>query len=711
VSAGDDERAVTGLTNRPQKEERLSFQTHHPYRPRVHLNADVAMVYGIDKTLPERIKSWSDKGYTVHVMTGVAWGEYQEYYFGRWDGKNREDEGQRMKNGEVIGHGGDVYYMSPGEDYGRYLCEGILRALDAGAEAIHLEEPEYWVRAGWEGNFKRQWQKFYNEPWVDPDSSPDAQYRASKLKYHLYKKTLAECFTFVKAYGKERNRDIPCYVPTHSMINYASWGIVSPESALLEVGADGFIAQVWTGTARTPNHYNGRKSQRTFETAFLEYGAMQNIVRASGKRVWYLNDPIEDNAHHSWWDYRTNWESTLVASLLQPEVWHYEIMPWPHRIYERKYPATQRGTDNADRDVPRIPIPDEYETELQAVISAMGDMRHPADRVGWEHVGTLGAGVLVSDTLMFQRWGPDASDGDLGHFYGLALPLLMRGLPVEPVQIETAELHRYKTLLLSYEGQKPPKPELHDALAAWVKAGGALVVIDDDRDPFHKVREWWNSGDARYATPRHHLFDKLGLAHDSIGQHEVGQGAVVFASDSPSRLSRTDGGADRIRTAVRQAMAATGQTWTESPALVLRRGPYVVAAGLNDAAPDTRPVTLKGRFIPLFDAAQPVVHEYPVGPGVRGLLVDLGRHPKGHVGVVAAACRVTNEKVTDESITFDTIGQADTNAVISVLLPRPPKGVTINGEPLPADGFDHKDGVLRIRFPNRAETMRVAIAR
>src|SRR4051812_48419579 len=197
VSA-DEAQPITGLANRPQREERLSFQTQDPYRPRVHLNADVAMVYGIDKSLPYRIKTWRDKGYIVHVMTGVAWGQYQDYYFGKWDGKNREDEAQRMKNGEIIGHGGDVYYIAPGEDYGRYLCEGVKRALDAGAEAIHLEEPEFWVRAGWEGSFKRQWRAFYGEPWVDPDSSPDAQYRASKLKYHLYQKTLAEVFAFVK---------------------------------------------------------------------------------------------------------------------------------------------------------------------------------------------------------------------------------------------------------------------------------------------------------------------------------------------------------------------------------------------------------------------------------------------------------------------------------------------------------------------------------
>jgi hypothetical protein len=452
------------------------------------------------------------------------------------------------------------------------------------------------------------------------------------------------------------------------------------------------------------------KAQRTFETAFLEYGAMQNIVRASGKRVWYLNDPIEDNARHSWWDYRTNWESTLVASLLQPEVWRYEIMPWPHRIFEKKYPATQSGTGTADRDVPRIAIPKEYETELQAVISAMGDMRQPADSVAWEHAGTLQTGVLVSDTLMFQRFGPDASDSDLGHFYGLALPLLMRGLPVEPVQIENADLNRYKTLLLSYEGQKPPKPEFHERLAAWVKAGGALIVVDDDRDPFNKVREWWNTGEMHYATPRHHLFEQLGLPHDAVGQHKVRSGTVFFESASPSRLSRTRGGADQVRAAVKGAMTATGQMWKESPALVLRRGPYILAAGLEFAA-KTAPLALKGRFIPLFDPTQSVVREYTVGAGVRGLLVDLDRYPKDHVGVIAAACRVTNEKVSDESVTFDTIGQADTNAVVSLLLPQPPKSVMINGEPLEAGAMNYGDGVLRVRFGNCAETIRVLVLR
>jgi len=54
----------------------------------------------------------------------------------------------------------------------------------------------------------------------------------------------------------EQGRTIECHVPTHSLNNYAHWRIVSPMSSLMELQAmDGYIAQVWTGTSRTPNIY------------------------------------------------------------------------------------------------------------------------------------------------------------------------------------------------------------------------------------------------------------------------------------------------------------------------------------------------------------------------------------------------------------------------------------------------------------------------
>jgi hypothetical protein len=485
------------------------------------------------------------------------------------------------------------------------------------------------------------------------------------------------------------------------MINYANWGIVSPESSLLGVGCDGYIAQVWTGTARTPNVYEGDKKERTFETAFLEYGAMQNLVRASGRRMWYLNDPIEDNNGHSWQDYRTNWESTLVASLLQPEVWRYEIMPWPHRIFEKSYPATQP----VHRSTPRVSIPQEYQTELQAVITAMGDMKQ--DQVRWIAAGTPGVGVLVSDTMMFQRFGPDASDPELGSFYGLALPLLMRGIPVEPVQMETANLASYKVLLLTYEGQKPADPKIHDAIAKWVRAGGALIVIDDDRDPFAKVREWWNTGDRTLATPRYDLFDMLGISRDAVGANRVGKGIVVYAASSPASLSHSKDGADKVRELTQQAIASVGVPWKESSALVLQRGPYVVAGGLDDYPTESASITLHGRFVPLFDATLSLITEYRVARGSRALLVDLDA--AAPVGVVAAACRIRDTHLSSNAIEFSADGIAQSQAVICLKLPGAPRAVTVNSSALPASAYDYQDGVMRLRMANQPDACRVSI--
>jgi hypothetical protein len=702
--------AGTGPEALRADEQRLSFQTERGWSPREALNADVAMCYGIDRNFPARLKSWQEHGYIVQLMTGVSWGNYQDYLYGRWDGTNHEDQAQTDRRARKIGHGGDVYYMCPGPTYGEYLASGVRKALEAGAQAVYLEEPEFWVRGGWSEGFKREWKDYYHQDWQAPDSSPEAQYRASQLKYYLYRRALAQIFASVKKWGDEHGKKIPCYVPTHSLINYAHWQIVSPESSLMQVGCDGYIAQVWTGTARTPNVYQGVEKERTFETAFLEYGSMQNLVRATGSRIWYLNDPIEDNPNHTWADYRQNWQSTLIASLLQPEVWRYEIMPWPHRVLTGRYPATTPV--NRSR---RVPIPKDYETELQTVITALGDMKQPPDSIRWESKGTQGIGVLVSDTMMFQRAGPHASDTHLGSFYGLAMPLVKHGLPIEPVQIETATqkgfLDRYKVLLLTYEGQKPPTSAFHKTLADWVIAGGALVVVDNDTDAFNAVPEWWNTAPMNYKTPRLHLFEQLGLKPDATFPAKVGKGWVIYDHDSPAALTYKKDGGNHLYKLVQQAADTTGIPLHESNCLVLRRGPYIVAAGLDESVAAATPFTIKGKLVPLFDPELPVVEEYEIKPGSRQLLLDLSKLDQNKEGVAAAACRVRDEVVTAETIKFRADGLENSNAMVLLLLPVAPKSIRIDGNALPAESFDFSKGVLRVRFANSAKGKSVEIRR
>lgn len=688
-----------------QIEERTCFQTATPYHDHVNLRSDVAIVYGIDPKLPERLATWRDRGYRVHVMTGVSWGSYQDYLYGRFDGVNHEDEAQTDRAGNKISHGGDVYYMCPGENFGKFLCVGVKRALEAGAEAIHLEEPEFWVRGGYSEGFKREWMAFYGEPWEPPHRSVDAQWRASKLKYYLYRRALQQVFDFVQQWNREHGRQVRCYVPTHSLINYAHWRIVSPESSLARLrGCDGYIAQVWTGTSRTPNTYRGVRKERTFESAFLEYGAMQNLVRATGRTVWYLNDPVEDNPDHDWEDYRVNWESTLVASLLQPEVWRYEVMPWPDRIFRGKY-RLKRGESR------REGIPAAYATELQTVLRALNDMNQRDVR--WE-AGTRGLGVVVSDSMMFQRGDPAPGDPQFSQFYGLALPLLKRGMPVEPVQLENATLRgylkRYEVLLLTYHGMKPLSPDVHEALADWVKQGGVLVCWDDDRDPYHAVREWWNTEGRTYATPRQHLFERLGLGREAAaGRHRAGRGAVWLEVAEPAALARDPAGDGRLLSVLQAATRGTKVRWKETNHLLLRRGPYVIAAGLDESV-DAPALTLRGRFVNLFDAALPILETVTLAPGTRWFLLDLDKVKGSDPRLLAAATAALPVSSTRASFRFVIEGVAETRGVALVRSPRAPQSVKVAGQVATDYTHDAARGLLWVRFPNEPRPREVEVA-
>lgn len=678
--------------------ERTCFQTASPWSAAGNLRSDVAIVYGIDPGLPQRIQTWRDRGYRIHLMTGVSWGEYQDYLYGRFDGINHEDEAQTERNGKKISHGGDVYYMCPGTNFGKFLCVGVQRALDAGVEAVHLEEPEFWVRGGYSEGFKREWRAGYGEDWQPPHSSVDAQWRASKLKYFLYRRALQQVFDYIQAYNQRTGRQVRCYVPTHSLLSYAHWRIVSPESSLARLnGCDGYIAQVWTGTARTPNRFRGELRERTFETAFLEYGAMQNLVRSTGRRVWYLNDPVEDNPDHDWEDYRVNWESTLVASLFQPEVRHYEVAPWPERVFGGTYP---RKGQPAERE----PIPPAYATELQTVMNALNDLDQ--SRVEWD-CGTTGMGVLVSDSLMFQRGDPTPSDPHLSQVYGLALPVLKRGMPVTPVQLEnltvTNYLNGFRLLLLSYHGQKPLTPEVHAPLVQWVKRGGALVVVDDDTDPYNKVRDWWNSDGSNYATPREHLLEQLGLVGKrtlAAGEFaKVGKGGVLWLRENPANLAASAEGDTRLIQAIKQAAARVRLKWRETNHLLLRRGPYLIAAGLDESASDA-PKELHGRFVNLFDPQLRFTDAVKLIPGSRAFLLDLKAAHGNEPRVLASACKALPKSSSGKQLVLTVEGVGNTPAIVLLHAPKPPRAITLTGQPLKDFAYSAAERLLWLRFPN-----------
>ena len=81
--------ACGGVYSQTATGTKTNFQTAESWKPETDVRADAVMVYGtLDKkgvTFEQRIQSWRDKGYRAEFMTGVAWGDYQDYFLGKWD--------------------------------------------------------------------------------------------------------------------------------------------------------------------------------------------------------------------------------------------------------------------------------------------------------------------------------------------------------------------------------------------------------------------------------------------------------------------------------------------------------------------------------------------------------------------------------------------------------------------------------------------------
>ena len=690
--------------------EKTTFQTSGQWKPATDVRADAVMVYGVNDNrshpFSERVRSWRERGYTTHFMTGIAWGQYQDYFTGRWDGRHHLDEGQKTMRGDTIWHGHMVPYIVPTMNYLAYFKEKHIKpVIDEGIDAIFLEEPEFWARGGYSEAFQREWQDYYGFPWRPQHESAENTYLSNKLKYHLYFRALDEAFSYAKAYGRQKGLNVRCYVPTHSLLNYAQWQIVSPEASLASLAScDGYIAQVWTGTSREPNYFDGVARERVFETAFLEYGCMESMTRPTGRKMFFLTDPIEDRAK-DWEDYRRNYQATFTAQLLYPQIADYEIMPWPDRIYEGLYRVS--GTSDERAHIPRF-----YSTQMQVMVNALGEMPTSANRVS----GSQGISVLMANSLMFQR-SPTPVEGyddpQLSNFYGLALPLVKRGVPVSITHLENtgyADTWRdVSVLLMSYANMKPLDPKAHDDIARWVHDGGHLIYCGRDDDAFQRVMEWWNQGGNHYACPSAHLFSLMQMDESPAdgGVWRYGKGTVSVIRQDPKEFvmsARADG---PLLTAVERAY---GRPVEYKNSFVLERGCYVLAAVVDEGV-TAEPLTLRGHYIDLFDPTLPVVRTKTVRPGDQAFLFDLDKvADRRRPQVLAAASRQTDEVTTRSSYSFVAKSPANTTNVMAIRLPRRPR--TISTQPsdvIVQSSWSRKDHVLHLQFENSPEGVNVNI--
>lgn len=704
--------AVGSVTS--ENNTKTTFQTSRGWMPEIDNRADAVMVYGVGgnpsdkgrgkKTLEERIASWKERGYKVDFMTGIAWGEYQDYFTGEWDGKWHLDEGQVNAEGDTIWHGHMVPYIVPTENYLEYFKERhIKRVIDAGITSIYLEEPEFWARSGYSEAFKREWKEYYGTDWRPQDESPEATYMSGKLKYHLYYRALDEAFTYAKEYGRSKGLDVKCYVPTHSLLNYSQWKIVSPEASLASLPCvDGYIAQVWTGTSREPDYYNGICKERVFETAFLEYGCMASMTAPTGRKVWFLTDPIEDWPR-DWEDYRRNYQATFTAQLLYPQINSYEIMPWPERIYTGLYNKSKDSDE-------KIHIPSDYATMMQIMVNALQNMPLAETQVS----GTHGINVLMGNSLMFQRFPEHEGydDPQLSNFYGMSMPLLKAGVPVGIVHIENLGFEKAlkdtKVLIMTYSNMKPLDSKAHAYIAEWVKAGGNLIYAGRDDDPFQTVFEWWNKDGNNYASPSDHLFSLMGISPDpAAGDYKFGKGKVRIIRQDPKEFVLENNGAEPLIDAVEELC---GGNIEKKNNFLLERGMYLLAAVLDESV-SPEPLKLDGRYIDLYDPSLPICQNVEVRPGVQRLFIDLSKVRKDSPMILAAASRAENETLSGRTFSYVAKSPAATVNVSRVLLPAAPKSLKVNDkECLDQTCWDEASQTYLLTFDNNPDGVSVEFA-
>lgn len=630
-----------------------SFQTNLGFDPRIDLQTDEVIVHKHGSPRPilnQAIDSWARQGYKVSRMFFVGSDAGRLYTDGWYDGRSHVDETEQDSHGNPVECGGTRPYMVPTEGWNEYIKGFIREAIDADATCVLPEEPLAHSHTGYSPAFAKEWQAFYGVPWAKPSSSVDAFYKASKLSSHLYYDCVREALEYTKDYGASNGKDVSFVLPTHSLVSHSSAGLIFPTGKASKLEQlDGIIGQVWTGPVGwSLGVYEGRQETRDsgfFESAYILYSYFANLCKGTELKLQLIADPVEDDPSYGWDQYAQWYERCLAAQLLFPSVKDFEVMPWPDRIY---LPGYNTGGET--------PGPADYRASLNSAIRILSQLGETARSDYSWNGGSEGIGVLVADTMGWQRGGPSGST--MESFHGLILPLLKAGIPAQVVPLERVSdkpfMSEFKVLLLSYDMQKPLSPSYNESLADWVRDGGSLLFYEGD-DPYNKVDEWWKK--AGYYSPGDHLLDTLGLPIDlssrelkwasklstfdgptwlteplsvapgtfikltnfalgpgnrvkplgyisslkeqavaAIFEGRVGRGNIVYAGIPAAAFAKSAKGANAIRALTRHALELAGGQYRQADKWLLRRGNVLIARSFG------KQFTVDGPVIDVMDS-------------------------------------------------------------------------------------------------------------
>jgi hypothetical protein len=196
---------------------RVCYQTSADYNPRLDLATDTVILHSFD---PARLANWKARGYPVILMGGFR--DYLPYTEANPDAVQRTRDGTpiSIENG---------FYLTPTPERIEALIRRYLQMLDAGADAVCPEEPEYWADAGYEAAFRRLYEARLGRPWQPPDESHAARWTADRFKAQL----MTEAVHAILNAARARKPNAKRMVAVHSPLNYALWRICVAHHALI----------------------------------------------------------------------------------------------------------------------------------------------------------------------------------------------------------------------------------------------------------------------------------------------------------------------------------------------------------------------------------------------------------------------------------------------------------------------------------------------
>ena len=145
--------------------------------------------------------------------------------------------------------------------------------------------------------------------------------------------------------------------------------------------------------------------------------------------------------------------------------------------------------------------------------------------------------------------------------------------------------------------------------------------------------------------------------------------------------------------------------------MILRRGPYLIAAGLDETGQTCRR-ELDGLFVDLFSPTLNVSRKITVCPGNRMLWLDIKKIKRDAPTVLASASKIEDEKTSAGALEFHSEGPSETTCATRVLLPSQPKSVKVGeyaADKIKQD-WDAESKTLLLRYPNSAEGLKVQIS-